>query len=67
MLEPIEAAHAVIGLERRRVATGISGHPTPISNCDAQFRHLLDIHRRLVRTSAGLEIGEPIPTSGLPL
>lgn len=67
MGEPIEAARAALSIERRRVAREIAEYPTPISGCDAQFNHLLDIRRRLERASAELDTPEPIPTSRQPL
>ena len=66
MPEPIEVARATLTFERRRVVKEILDYPRPISGCDAQFNHLLDIRRRLERATAELNLPEPIPTSRWP-
>lgn len=66
MLESIDSVSAALTAERRTVAQLISAYPRPISGCDAQFNHLLDMRRRLERGEAERSVPEPIPTSRTP-
>lgn len=49
-----------------RLSREISGYPTPISGCDAQFNHLLSERRRAVKAMAALEAEERVPTPRAP-
>lgn len=66
MTDPLSAARTALDAERRRVAGEISSYPSPISGCDAQFNHLLDLRARIGRAMGELDRPEPIPTSRHP-
>ena len=67
MIDPFIAARTALDAERRRLAREISVYPTPISGCDAQFNHLIDLRAHMGRALAELDCPEPIPTSRQPL
>ncbi|NNU81705.1 hypothetical protein HMH01_14790 [Halovulum dunhuangense] len=51
---------------RQQVLREIVDYPRPISGCDAQFNHLLDLRRRLETALAVLERSVFVPTSRHP-
>ncbi len=51
---------------RQQLAAEISTYPTPISGCDAQFNHLLDLRHRIRAAEAALRHEVHIPSPRWP-
>lgn len=62
----IYAAHAELGAARKLLSDEISGYPTPIAGCDAQFNHLLAERQRVLAAIRSLEDAVFVPTPRSP-
>jgi len=58
----ILAARAELSAARQHLIREISGYPTPISGCDAQFNHLLSERQKVVNALAELDSSVFVPT-----
>ncbi|EBA06693.1 hypothetical protein [Sagittula stellata] len=64
--ECITLAKVELQAARQQIAAEISGYPTPISGCDAQFNHLLAQRQKVSAALQALESEPHIPTSREP-
>ncbi|WP_146344324.1 hypothetical protein [Falsiphaeobacter marinintestinus] len=59
-------AHSELRLARKILQDEISGYPTPIAGCDAQFNHLLAQRRRILSALSALQEDVFVPTPRQP-
>ena len=62
----IHAAQAALTAARDALNAEISGYPTPISGCDAQFNHLLAERQKVQKALHALEATVFVPTPRTP-
>jgi hypothetical protein len=66
-IEPLLAqAQQALETARRALAQEITSYPTPISDCDAQFNHLLAQRSQISRALDALQSDVFVPTSRTP-
>lgn len=63
---PLARARAALTDARAELDQEISGYPTPISGCDAQYNHLLAERRRVHAATEALDADIHIPTPRAP-
>lgn len=66
VLSPITRARDALIQARAELDQEISGYPTPISGCDAQYNHLLAERRRVHAALRALQQDVHIPTPRMP-
>ncbi len=64
--ECITLAKAELQAARQQIAAEISGYPTPISGCDAQFNHLLAQRYKVNAALQALDADPHVPTPRQP-
>lgn len=64
--ECITLAKAELQAARQQIANEISGYPTPISGCDAQFNYLLAQRHKVSAALQALDAEPHVPTSRNP-
>ncbi|WP_116133114.1 hypothetical protein [Tropicimonas sp. IMCC34043] len=62
----IALAKAELKAAGRQIADEISGYPTPIAGCDAQFNHLLAQRNRVNAALQALDADPHVPTPRQP-
>jgi len=62
----ISVARAELSHARHLIQAEISGYPTPISGCDAQFNHLLAEREKVLSAIKSLEDFVFVPTPRTP-
>lgn len=64
--ECITAARAELTMAKQRLQDEISGYPSPIAGCDAQFNHLLAERQRVLAAIQSLDTVVFVPTPRSP-
>lgn len=64
--DELASAEAALARAARHLREEIGAYPRPISGCDAQFNHLLDLRARIDGARARLANPVPVPTSRHP-
>lgn len=62
----IQTARDALDAARRLLNDEISGYPTPIAGCDAQFNHLLGERQKILAAIGSLEDAVFVPTPRSP-
>lgn len=64
--ECITLAKAELQAARQKIAAEISGYPTPIAGCDAQFNHLLAQRQQVTAALEALTSVPQVPSPRQP-
>jgi hypothetical protein len=64
--ECIALAKTELQVARQKIAAEISGYPTPIAGCDAQFNHLLAQRYKVNAALEALNTDPHVPTPRQP-
>ncbi|WP_225025902.1 hypothetical protein [Xinfangfangia pollutisoli] len=64
--ECITLAKTELQVARQKIAAEISGYPTPIAGCDAQFNHLLAQRHKVNAALEALNADPHVPTPRQP-